>query len=192
VLRKRAAQQVVGTPLVDFPDVTASTEPSSGALSLRQAGGLPAAEPTVLTGALIGYSRDSAKDQIPDRQTAALEAAGCIRIFADKQSGGNADRKELPKALDYLRPGNTPVVPTLGRLDRSLQDLIWIVAGLRKRGVRLWSLKEALDTTTPAGGWCSTCSPPWPGSSARSSSRARSRAWPPPAPAASPCAARPP
>jgi resolvase-like protein len=116
VLRKRAVQQVVGIPLVDFPDVTASTEPSSG-------------EPTVLTGALIGYARDSAKDQILDRQTAALEAAGCIRIFADKQSGGNADREELRKALDYLRPGDTLVVPSLGRLGRSLQDMISIVAG---------------------------------------------------------------
>lgn len=95
------------TFLVDIPDVTASTEPSSGALSLQQAGDLLAPEPTVLTGALIGYARDYAKDQIPDRQTAALEAAGCIRIFAGKQSGGNADRKELRKALDYLRPGDT-------------------------------------------------------------------------------------
>ena len=60
VLRKRAAQQVAGTPLVDFPDVTASTEPSSGALSLRQAGDLLAAEPTVLAGAQKGYARDSA------------------------------------------------------------------------------------------------------------------------------------
>lgn len=57
---ERAAQQVVGTPLVDFPDVTASTEPSFGALCLRQAGDLLAAEPTVLAGALIGYARDSA------------------------------------------------------------------------------------------------------------------------------------
>jgi len=131
--------------------VTASTEPSSGALSPRQADDLLAAEPAVLTGALIGYARVSTKDQILDRQTAALEAAGCIRIFADKESGRNADREELRKALDYLRPGDTLVVPSLDRLGRSLQDLIAIVAGLRKRGVGFRSLKEALDTTTPGG-----------------------------------------
>jgi DNA invertase Pin-like site-specific DNA recombinase len=131
--------------------VTASAEPSSGALSLRQADDLLAAEPAVLTGALIGYARVSTKDQILDRQTAALEAAGCIRIFADKESGRNVDREELRKALDYLRPGDTLVVPSLDRLGRSLQDLIAIVAGLRKRGVGFRSLKEALDTTTPGG-----------------------------------------
>jgi DNA invertase Pin-like site-specific DNA recombinase len=131
--------------------VTASTEPSSGALSPRQADDLLAAEPAVLTGALIGYARVFTKDQILDRQTAALEAAGCIRIFADKESGKNADREELRKALDYLRPGDTLVVPSLDRLGRSLQDLIAIVAGLRKRGVGFRSLKEALDTTTPGG-----------------------------------------
>jgi DNA invertase Pin-like site-specific DNA recombinase len=43
--------------------------------------------------------------------------------------------------------------PGLRLLVRSLvrQDLIAIVAGLRKRGVGFRSLKEALDTTTPGG-----------------------------------------
>lgn len=86
-----------------------------------------------------------------DRQITVLEAAGCIRIFADKKSGKNVDREELWKALDYLRPGDTLVVPSLDRLGRSLQDLIAIVAGLRKRGIGFRSLKEALDTTTPGG-----------------------------------------
>jgi DNA invertase Pin-like site-specific DNA recombinase len=66
-------------------------------------------------------------------------------------SGKNADRAELAKALDYLRPGDTLVVPSLDRLARSLQDLITIVADLRRRGVGFRSLKEALDTTTPGG-----------------------------------------
>ena len=105
----------------------------------------------VLTGALIGYARVSTKDQIIDREVTALEASGCIRIFADKKSGKDADREELRKALDYLRPGDTLVVPSLDRLGRSVQDLIAIVAGLRKRGVGFRSLKEALDTTTPGG-----------------------------------------
>jgi DNA invertase Pin-like site-specific DNA recombinase len=53
--------------------------------------------------------------------------------------------------LDYLRAGDTLVVPSLDRLSRSLQDLITIVAGLRRRGVGFRSLHEALDTTTPGG-----------------------------------------
>lgn len=81
----------------------------------------------------------------------ALTAAGCTRIFADKKSDKNAEREELWKALDYLWPGDTLVVPSLDRLGRSLQDLISIVAGLRKRGVGFRSLHEAVDTTTPGG-----------------------------------------
>ncbi|MEQ4726217.1 recombinase family protein [Nonomuraea sp. B19D2] len=110
-----------------------------------------AAEPAGPSGALIGYARVSTRGQLLDRQTAALTAAGCIRIFADKKSGKNAEREELWKALDYLRPGDTLVVPSLDRLGRSLQDLISIVAGLRKRGVGFRSPYEALDTTTPGG-----------------------------------------
>jgi DNA invertase Pin-like site-specific DNA recombinase len=43
------------------------------------------------------------------------------------------------------------VVTELSRLGRSLQDLIIIVADLRRRNVGFWSLHEQLDTTTPGG-----------------------------------------
>ncbi|MEU8347684.1 recombinase family protein [Spirillospora sp. NPDC048832] len=109
-----------------------------------------AAEP-VLSGALIGYARVSTGAQRLDRQMHALETAGCTRIFADKKSGKDAERAELWKALDYMRPGDTLVVPSLDRLGRSLQDLIAIVAGLRERGIGFRSLHEAIDTTTPGG-----------------------------------------
>ncbi|WP_445528981.1 recombinase family protein [Streptomyces cyslabdanicus] len=66
-------------------------------------------------------------------------------------AGKNAEREELWKALDYLREGDTLVVPSLDRLGRSIQDLIAIVSGLGKRGIGFTSLHEALDTTTPGG-----------------------------------------
>jgi DNA invertase Pin-like site-specific DNA recombinase len=102
-------------------------------------------------GALIGYARVSTKGQLLDRQIAALEAAGCQRIFSDKKSGKNAEREELQKALDYLRPGDTLVVPSLDRLGRSIKDLIGIVGALREEGIGFRSLHESLDTTTPGG-----------------------------------------
>lgn len=110
-----------------------------------------APEPAVLTGALVGYARVSTKAQLLDRQIHALNQTGCIRIFADKKSGKTAEREELWKALDYLRPGDILVVPSLDRLGRSIQDLIALVAGLRGRGVGFTSLHENLDTTTPGG-----------------------------------------
>ncbi|MFJ1880671.1 recombinase family protein [Streptomyces sp. NPDC088137] len=99
----------------------------------------------------MGYARVSTKGQLLNRQIHALTEARCIRIFSDKKSGKNAEREELWKALDYLREGDTLVVLSLDRLGRSIQDLIAIVSGLRKRGVGFTSLHEALDTTTPGG-----------------------------------------
>jgi len=112
---------------------------------------LPDAEPAELTGIRIGYARVSTGGQKLDRQTDALTAAGCRRIFADKKSGRDTDRAELRAALEFLQPGDTLVVPALDRLSRSLADLITTVADLRRRGVGFTSLHEALDTTTPGG-----------------------------------------
>jgi DNA invertase Pin-like site-specific DNA recombinase len=109
------------------------------------------AEPAILTGTLVGYGRVSTREQNLDRQEIALKEAGCIRVFTDKLSGANTARPELAACLDYLRPGDTLVVLSLDRLGRSLQDLITIVADLRRRGVGFRSLHEALDTTTPGG-----------------------------------------
>ena len=57
----------------------------------------------------------------------------------------------MAACLDYLRPGDTLVVPSLDRLSRSPADLIAIVGTLRRHGVGFKSLHEALDTTTPGG-----------------------------------------
>ncbi len=113
--------------------------------------GILAPEPAVLSGALIGYGRISTAGQNLDRQIRALRAVGCTRIFTDTQSGKTADRPQLDACRDYLRPGDTLVVPSLDRLSRSLADLITLVAELRRAGVGFRSLHEALDTTTPGG-----------------------------------------
>jgi DNA invertase Pin-like site-specific DNA recombinase len=107
--------------------------------------------PAAGTGALIGYARVCAGAQVLDGQILALREAGCGRVFADTMGGKDAGRPELQACLEYLRPGDTLVVPSLDRLSRSLQDLITTVAGLRRRGAGFRSLHEALDTTTPAG-----------------------------------------
>ena len=52
----------------------------------------------------------------------AHEPAGGLRIFGDKLSGKTSDRPELAAYLDYLRPSDTLVVPSLSRLSRLLAD----------------------------------------------------------------------
>ncbi|MGJ3560154.1 recombinase family protein [Streptomyces sp. INA 01156] len=79
----------------------------------------------------------SVKEQLLDRQIHALIEAGGIRIFADKKSGKNAEREEPWKALDFLREGDTLVVPSPDRLGRSVQDLIAAVSGLPQARHRL-------------------------------------------------------
>jgi DNA invertase Pin-like site-specific DNA recombinase len=110
-----------------------------------------AAEPATVTGVLIGYARVSTTAQLLDRQLRALDDAGCAKVFSDQLSGRDADRPELQACLTYLRGGDTLVVPSLDRLSRSLQDLITLVAQLRRRGIGFRSLHESLDTTTPGG-----------------------------------------
>ena len=136
----------VGVVFFTVRDVTAPQPGTSQA-----PGNLLAPEPAVRTGALIGYARVSTSGQLLDRQQHALAEAGCLRVFADKLSGKNADRPELAACLDYLRPGDTLIVPSLDRLSHSLADLIEIVTTLRRRGIGFKSLHEALDTTTPGG-----------------------------------------
>jgi len=100
---------------------------------------------------LLGYARVSTVDQHPDLQLDALGAAGCYRVFLDKASGALAARRELARALDQLRPGDTLVVWKLDRLGRSLRHLIDTVGELERRGVGFRSLRESIDTTTPTG-----------------------------------------
>jgi len=93
----------------------------------------------------------STTEQSPTLQLDALQAAGCERVFTEEASGAVAERPELARALDHLRPVDTLVVWKLDRLGRSLRHLIDTVRGLEDRGVGFCSLQEQVDTTTPGG-----------------------------------------
>ena len=99
----------------------------------------------------IGYARVSTRDQNLDLQTAALDKAGCARIFEETMSGAKRARPELERTLDHLRAGDTLVVWKLDRLGRSVKDLVELVGDLEKRGVHFQSVTDNIDTSTPAG-----------------------------------------
>lgn len=99
----------------------------------------------------IGYARVSSDDQNLNLQRDALEAAGCERIFQEKESGGKTDRAELSRLMDTLRKGDTLVVWRLDRLGRSIKHLIEVVEKLEAMGVGFQSVTEAIDTTTSGG-----------------------------------------
>jgi DNA invertase Pin-like site-specific DNA recombinase len=101
---------------------------------------------------LIGYARVSTEDQDPEIQTAALKAAGCTTIRAEKRSGTTTEgRAELATVLDFLRSGDTLMVTRIDRLARSIGDLQTIVRAVQSKGAHLKATEQPIDTSTAAG-----------------------------------------
>jgi len=105
----------------------------------------------VRVGHLLGYARVSTTDQQPQLQGDELTAVGCWKLYTDTASGALDRRPALDAVLADLRPGDTLVVWRLDRLGRSLRHLIEVMTELDSRGVGFRSLRESIDTTTPAG-----------------------------------------
>jgi DNA invertase Pin-like site-specific DNA recombinase len=100
----------------------------------------------------IGYGRVSTRDQHPEAQHDALEAAGCDAVFVDKASGKLARRPELDRALlSANRSGDQLIITKLDRLGRSLEHLIELSKLLEHRGVDLIVLDQGIDTSTAVG-----------------------------------------
>ena len=73
---------------------------------------------------IVGYARVSTTDQDLDLQLAALKAAGCDVIRAEKRSGTSTNgRAELRTILDFVRKGDVLTVTRIDRLARSIADL---------------------------------------------------------------------
>lgn len=102
-------------------------------------------------GEKIGYVRVSTKEQNLVSQEDALNKAGCIRIFTDKISGKEFNRKGLTACMDYLRSGDTLVIYRLDRLGRSVKEMLDLCAQLENRHIKLVSLQDNLDTSTAVG-----------------------------------------
>ena len=100
---------------------------------------------------IFGYARVSTEQQNLDRQIDMLQQYGVDLIFNEKMTGTKRERPELNKLLERMTEGDTVVIESLSRLGRSTKDLIELVELFEKRGVHLVSLKESIDTSTPAG-----------------------------------------
>ena len=85
-----------------------------------------------------------------DAQVAELRAAGVEKLFVEQVSSVQR-RKELEKALEFIREGDTLVVTKLDRLARSIPDLVRIIGTLEENQATLRILAMNLDTNTPTG-----------------------------------------
>ncbi|MEN4472721.1 recombinase family protein [Mycolicibacterium cosmeticum] len=104
--------------------------------------------------AILGYARVSTTGQDLDAQLAVLAEAGVDegRIFTDRLSGSaRTERPGLAAMLDYARAGDTVVVAAIDRLGRSVAEVTRTIADLGERQIMLRTLREGVDTATPAG-----------------------------------------
>lgn len=99
----------------------------------------------------IAYIRVSTEEQNYESQMEAMKDLEFAKIFTEKRSAKDTNRPELQNMLDYVREGDTVYVKDFSRLARSTKDLLNIIDILEIKKVKLISIKEKLDTSTPAG-----------------------------------------
>ncbi len=97
--------------------------------------------------------RTSAKEsEAASPKEAALKAAGCSVIRAEKRSGTTTSgRAELQTVLDFLSAGDVLMVTRIDRLARSIGDLQDIVRAVKAKGASLKATEQPIDTSTAAG-----------------------------------------
>ena len=87
------------------------------------------------------------------RQIAMLKAAGCRKIFTEKQSGRNTkNRPQLRHALAALTEKDVFVVAEWDRATRSMMDGLNLMMKVHQQGATIKVLdRTGLDLTTPIG-----------------------------------------
>lgn len=87
--------------------------------------------------ALVFYARVSSKEQNLDRQLARAKEVKADKVFTDKLSGKNTNRKGLKEMLNFIREGDVVEIVSLDRLSRSYQDIQRLVQQLKDKKVKL-------------------------------------------------------
>lgn len=103
-----------------------------------------------------GYARTSTTDQVAglDDQVAALEKAGCKRVYKEHVSGASTAREQFDRLMERLEAGDTLMVTKMDRLARNVRQLLGIVEELEGQGVALRILDfngDTVDTKTSTG-----------------------------------------
>lgn len=99
--------------------------------------------------AIYGYARVSTCGQELDLQLAQIRAAGCQRIFCEKESGAKNERRELKRMLRIVKKGDVVIVTALDRLTRGGPfKTLSILNDITSRGAAYKSLAEPWADTT--------------------------------------------
>ena len=99
----------------------------------------------------VGYVRCSTVEPNEARQLKMMEEQQAEKVFIDKASGKNIDRKAFKEMMSFVRTGDVVIVESISRIARNTRDLLSIVSELTEKEVEFVSLKEIIDTSTPQG-----------------------------------------
>jgi DNA invertase Pin-like site-specific DNA recombinase len=100
------------------------------------------------------YACVSAEDRNPAVQLAALKKAGCKTVVKDEVTGAHVKSPALTRCLKTLQTGDALIVWKVDRPGRSLHDLIHMLDGFKRQGIKFRSLTEAIDKETPQAAPC--------------------------------------
>ena len=64
----------------------------------------------------VGYIRCSTIEQNEARQLKMMEEQNAERLFIDKASGKNTDRKAFKEMMAFVRAGDTVIVESISRI----------------------------------------------------------------------------
>jgi DNA invertase Pin-like site-specific DNA recombinase len=100
----------------------------------------------------IGYIRVSTQEQNTGRQETILRELGAERLYIEKASGAQKDKREkLTEMLKFVREGDTVIVESISRFARNTRHLLELLDKLSGKGAGFISAKESIDTGTPTG-----------------------------------------
>lgn len=99
----------------------------------------------------VAYIRVSTVEQNEARQVEIMKDKGIERFFIDKCSGKSLDRPKLQEMLKFIREGDEVYIHSFSRLGRNVKELLQLIENFDKSGVKLVSLKENFDLSTPQG-----------------------------------------
>lgn len=102
---------------------------------------------------LFGYARVSTSQQSLDIQIKCLKEAGvkASRIFSDKGSGSNIERKGLELLRMKVEDGDVILVKKLDRLGRDTADMIQLIKEFDELGVSVRFLDDGISTEGEMG-----------------------------------------
>lgn len=105
---------------------------------------------------VIGYVRVSTKEQTVENQKQQITGSGYSvrKWFTDEAVSGSVEstsRLGLKSLLDYIREGDILVITAIDRLGRNTIDVLSTVTKLNEKGVKVISLREGVDLSTPTG-----------------------------------------